>query len=159
MLKKIKIFLILTLGFVPLAFAGAPASVMAADVQSNAQCGADIAAGGDCSAPVSTPDIGDRIATILNILSAVAAVVAVVMLVIAGLRFITSGGNEGAVKGAKNSIIYAVIGIVVIAFAQVIVHFVISNVGAAASSGSTGQCVLEGGRGYHNSVTGDTCTP
>lgn len=69
-----------------------------------------------------------RIRTILNLFSALIGVVAVIMIIYAGFRYVTSAGSEGGVKSAKNAIIYAVIGLVIVALAQVIVHFVITNV-------------------------------
>lgn len=79
-----------------------------------------------CQSDTST--LSDKIKTILNVLSAVIGIVAVIMIIYAGFRYVTSAGSEGGVKSAKNAIIYAVIGLVVVALAQVIVHFVISNV-------------------------------
>ena len=79
-----------------------------------------------CAADQST--LSTKIKTILNVLSAVIALVAVVMIVYAGFRYVSSAGGEAGVKAAKNAIVYAIIGLVVVALAQVIVHFVISNV-------------------------------
>jgi hypothetical protein len=69
-----------------------------------------------------------RIRTLLNVLSAVIGIIAVIMIIYAGFRYVTSAGSEGGVKAAKNAIVYAIIGLVVVALAQVIVHFVIANV-------------------------------
>jgi len=54
--------------------------------------------------------------------------VAVVMIVIAGFRFVASAGNETAVAAARKTIMYAVIGLLVVAVAQAIVHFVLNNI-------------------------------
>jgi len=72
--------------------------------------------------------VGNKVQTFLNILSAAVGLVAVAMIIYAGFRYVTSGGNEAGVKAAKNAIIYAVIGLVVVAIAQLIVHFVIHSV-------------------------------
>jgi hypothetical protein len=53
--------------------------------------------------------------------------VAVVMIIIGGLKYITSGGDSGNVTGAKNTILYAIIGLVIVALAQFIVRFVLSK--------------------------------
>lgn len=63
---------------------------------------------------------------IVNILSIVAGIIAVIMIIIAGIRYITSGGDSNAVGGAKTALIYALIGIAIAALAQVLVHFVLS---------------------------------
>lgn len=104
------------------------AAATIASAQSDIQCGINEAAGGDCSAS-SNPsgDLGTTIKKVLNIISAFAGVIAVIMIMVAGLRMVTSAGNEEGVKKAKGTIIYAVVGLVIVAVAQIIVHFVISN--------------------------------
>lgn len=65
--------------------------------------------------------------TVANIVAAVAGVVAVVVIVISGAKYITSGGDASKVQAAKGTLIGAVIGLVVIALADVIIGFVISK--------------------------------
>ena len=65
--------------------------------------------------------------TIINVLSVIVGVVAVIMIIIGGFRYITSGGKQESVSGAKNTIMYAVIGLIIVALAQVIVRFVLTN--------------------------------
>lgn len=79
-------------------------------------------AGGD-----ATSRINDIIHTIVNLLSAVVGVVAVIMIIVGGFRYITSGGNDTSVTSAKNTILYAIIGLVVVALAQLIVRFTLSK--------------------------------
>jgi hypothetical protein len=50
-------------------------------------------------------------------------------LIYGGFKYITSGGDESGAKSARNTIIYAVVGLVIVALAQFIVKFVINNVG------------------------------
>jgi lysylphosphatidylglycerol synthetase-like protein (DUF2156 family) len=64
---------------------------------------------------------------VVNILSVIVGVVAVIMIIYAGFRYVSSGGREDAVKGAKNTILYAIIGLVIVALAQIIVHFVLAK--------------------------------
>jgi ABC-type Fe3+ transport system permease subunit len=71
------------------------------------------------------------IQTVVNILSVVVGAIAVIMIIYAGFRYVTSGGRDEAVKGAKNTILYAIIGLVIVALAQIIVHFVIAKAGEA----------------------------
>lgn len=65
------------------------------------------------------------LAKIVNIISAIVGVAAVIMIIFGGFKYITSGGDSNNVSGAKNTIIYAIIGLVIVALAQVIVHFVL----------------------------------
>lgn len=72
----------------------------------------------------------DGLLTMIAQLIAVAAgVVAVVMIVLAGFRFITAGGNPDSIGSARNTIIYALIGLAVAASAQILVAFVLSRIG------------------------------
>lgn len=64
---------------------------------------------------------------IINIISVVVGVVAVIMIVFGGLKYITSGGESSNVSSAKNTILYAIIGLVVVALAQFIVRFVLDK--------------------------------
>jgi hypothetical protein len=49
------------------------------------------------------------------------------MIIVAGFRYITSGGKQESVTGAKNTILYAVIGLIIVALAQIIVRFVLNK--------------------------------
>lgn len=75
-----------------------------------------------------TQSINKVIHTIINLLSVVVGLVAVVMIIVGGLRYITSGGSDTSVTGAKNTILYAIIGLIIVALAQILVRFVLSKV-------------------------------
>lgn len=64
---------------------------------------------------------------VTNILLFLVGAVAVIMLVIGGLRYVTSNGDQNAVTGAKNTIMYAIIGIVVAFLAYAAVNFVVAQ--------------------------------
>ena len=65
---------------------------------------------------------------IIDILSVIGGIAAVIMIILSGLKFITSGDNPQEISSAKNMIIYAAIGLIVIASAQVIVRFFLSQI-------------------------------
>jgi len=69
----------------------------------------------------------DSIATIVNILLFLLGAVAVVMIVIGGIRFATSNGDQSAVTSAKNTILYSVIGLIIAILAYAIVNFVLTQ--------------------------------
>jgi hypothetical protein len=73
------------------------------------------------------------IATIINIFSVVVGVVAVIMIIFGGFRYITSGGDSGNVTNAKNTILYAIVGLIIVALAQFIVKFVLNKATAVGS--------------------------
>lgn len=71
-------------------------------------------------------DLGVIIQTIINIILFLVGVVAVIMIIIGGFRYVVSGGDSSATKAAKDTIMYAVIGIIVALIAFAIVNFVLN---------------------------------
>ncbi len=71
---------------------------------------------------------GDRGAfkTITNTVLYIVGVLAVVMLIIGGIRYVVSGGDSKKVTDAKNTILYAIIGLIICFLAYAIVNFVIA---------------------------------
>ncbi len=68
-----------------------------------------------------------------NIALYVIGFISVVMLIWGGLRYIISGGDSKKITDAKNTILYALIGLVVAFLAYAIVNFVLNAIGAAAT--------------------------
>ncbi len=68
--------------------------------------------------------------TVANVLIYLVAAVSVIMLIVGGLRYVLSGGESSAVKGAKDTILYAIIGIVVAILAYALVSFVVTRLTA-----------------------------
>ena len=54
--------------------------------------------------------------------------VSVLVIIIGGIRYVTSGGEQAGITAAKNTILYAVVGLVIAILAYSIVHFVISAI-------------------------------
>ena len=73
---------------------------------------------------------------VTDVLLFLAGAVAVIVLIIGGIRYVISSGDSGQVQSAKNTILYAVIGLIVVIMAYAIVNFVINqfqgNGGSAA---------------------------
>lgn len=63
---------------------------------------------------------------ITNTILYIVGIVAVIMLIIGGIRYVTSGGDSKKVTDAKNTVLYAIIGLVIAFLAYAIVNFVIS---------------------------------
>jgi len=102
-----------------------------ADINSNLGCGANLSVDLDsCDSDTSggTDKINDIVVLIINIFSIVVGIVAVIMIIVGGFKYITSGGDSGNITSAKNTIIYALIGLVVVALAQFLVQFVLNKV-------------------------------
>lgn len=68
---------------------------------------------------------------ITNTILYIVGIVAVIMLIVGGIRYITSGGDAKKVTDAKNTILYAIIGLVIALLAFAIVNFVIGVLPAA----------------------------
>lgn len=65
---------------------------------------------------------------ILNAVILVSSIVSVIFIVIGGFNYMTSSGDAAKIKKAKDTILYACIGLAVCALAFAIVNFVIANI-------------------------------
>lgn len=118
----------LALLLMPVALVAAPAYAQP-NIEEGLCEGANLQVGNDdCDTDDPEGTVNDIITSVINIFSLVVGVVSVIMIIIGGLKYITSGGDSGNVSGAKNTILYAIIGLVVVALAQVIVRFVLTRV-------------------------------
>jgi hypothetical protein len=122
------------LGLAPAAaLAPAPAYAVQSDIGECLSQGSDLDAtlsdGCDPAAPgEGTRTISDIVTLVVNIFSIIVGIVAVIMIIWGGFKYITSGGDSGNITSAKNTIIYAIIGLVIVALAQFIVQFVLEQV-------------------------------
>ena|SRR5581483_1879866 len=115
---------------VPIAL---PAVAHAADINNclSQGSGLSITSGQTCqptTTSTGTSKINNLITTIVNIFSAVVGIISVIMIIVGGFQYITSGGDTGKVGTAKTTIIYAIVGLIVVAFAQFLVQFVLNKV-------------------------------
>ncbi len=60
-------------------------------------------------------------------------IISVVMLIWGGLRYILSGGDSKKITDAKNTILYAIIGLIIALLAYAIVNFVLNTLGLPAA--------------------------
>lgn len=97
----------------------------------DAACDGIALTGSNCNGPGARGQINDLIKDVVNILSVIIGVIAVVMIMIGGLKYIMSNGDPAQTATAKNTILYAIVGLVVVAMAQIIVKFVLTKVNTA----------------------------
>jgi cytochrome bd-type quinol oxidase subunit 2 len=119
---------VLSLAIIPVA---APVMVYAdASIQDNLKCGTTFTTDSatTCNTDAGAKTVNDTIVKVINFFSALVGIVSVIMIIYGGFKYISSGGDSGNVQSAKNTIIYAVIGLVVVAMAQFIVQFVLNKV-------------------------------
>lgn len=133
MVQKIK-SLIMKMSILSLMFA--PALVPAvANAQPNPQgslCGGaselQFGSTSDCADTGDAEEtVNSLVTTIINIFSVVVGIVAVIMIIYGGFKYITSGGDSGNITGAKNTILFAIVGLIIVAMAQIIVRFVLAR--------------------------------
>lgn len=87
-----------------------------------------------CASSNNGSSVGGLIKTVISVLSYIIGVAAVIMVVIGGIKYMTSGGDSGAIGSAKKTITYALIGLVIAALAQVMVRFVFKSTVAPQKS-------------------------
>jgi uncharacterized membrane protein len=137
MIKKIKSLLIVATTMTTLFMPGAAGMALAAGcdgIQNSINSGANAALQGqsDTCTVTTTNTSSQTLATlahtVVNLFSLIVGIVAVIMIIYGGFRYITSGGESGAVGNAKNTLIYAIVGLIIVALAQLIVHFILNAI-------------------------------
>lgn len=136
MLKKIKNALLSVGLFSLIAVPVLAPAIAYADITSDLCSGSSFntSGNGTCNQDANNgAGIDTILKKVIQIFSIVVGFVAVVMIIVGGIKYITSGGNDSNVAGAKNTIIYAVIGLIIVALSQVLVHYVLNNVSNATN--------------------------
>lgn len=75
--------------------------------------------------------------TISNVMLFLVGAISVIMIVVGGLRYVISGGNTTNVGAAKNTILYAIVGLIISLLAYAIINFVIGSFVPGAEYGGT----------------------
>ncbi|HEX8390080.1 MAG TPA: pilin [Candidatus Saccharimonadales bacterium] len=74
---------------------------------------------------IPTAELNDaQFTSLFNGVLAVAGMTAIIFIILGGLKYTTSEGNPGELQKAKDMIVYALVGLVVVIFAFTIVQFV-----------------------------------
>lgn len=116
---------VLGVSFVTPAIAGAACDSTQGGANLSLKNGADCAQGEGQQSSLFGD--GGIFTTIVNILLFLIGAIAVIMLIVGGIRYVISGGDANQVTAAKNTILYAVVGIVVAILAYAAVNFVIGS--------------------------------
>ncbi len=97
----------------------------------SAGVGGGASAGLDCAKGEDVPDQlfgeGSIFTTVVNVMLFIIGAISVIMLIFGGIRYTTSAGNAAAVTAAKNTIMYAIIGLVVAFLAFAVVNWVLGQ--------------------------------
>ena len=73
-------------------------------------------------------ELEGNVINIINGIIAVLGLICVVVIILGGVQYMTSSGDSGKVKKAKDTILYGIIGLVICVLAFAIVNFVIVNI-------------------------------
>ena len=121
MLAAVAVFSILTL-------TGLLSGHALAQVNVFPQCGDGTVDSQVCSGGGKLFGAGSIWNKILNAVTFVAGGIAVLMIIIGGLRYTLSSGDAGSAASAKNTVIYALVGLVLSVMANALVNFVLANI-------------------------------
>ena len=135
MIKKLKELALLIATLTVVAVPVAVPSMVAADTVTDSLCQGvtSVTGGGGCSAQSDNSGLNKILTLVINIFSFIVGFVAVLMIIIGGFKYITSGGDSNNISSAKNTLIYALVGLVIVVLAQVLVRFVINRTLTATS--------------------------
>ena len=132
-MKKVSVILASLLALPVMAFGVTTLMADSASAQLNLESGINSAKG--TGAPDNVTEDDGLIKKVVNLLLWAIGIVSVIMIIIGGIRYATSNGDSTQVTAAKNTIMYAVIGLVIAIFAYAIVNFVLfqtAGIGASA---------------------------
>lgn len=110
------------------AYLWSPLAALAATPKQQLCEGVKSAGGGDCNSNELFGSNG-LFKNIANTLIFIVGAVSVLMIIIGGLRYVLSAGDASGVKSAKDTVLYAVVGVIVAILAFAIVNFVIGRIG------------------------------
>lgn len=129
-MKKVSVILASLLALPVIAFGVTTLTADSASAQLDLESGINSAKG--TGAPDNVTEDDGLIKKVVNLLLWAIGIVSVIMIIIGGIRYATSNGDSNNVTAAKNTIMYAVIGLVIAIFAYAIVNFVLTQIGVGS---------------------------
>lgn len=108
-------------------FTNSANAISASDICNDPDLPPEMLQASGCSVDAGIPDLNEVITGIINGVIAITGTVAVIFIVVGGVNFMTSSGDAQKVQKARNTIMYACIGLAICALAFVIVNFVIAR--------------------------------
>lgn len=121
--QRIKHITLSALMVMATAFAVVPAQPAFAAVNPADEIGKGVTSAG--GGGVGKNALGDNLKIVVNVLLFALGAISVIMIVIGGIRYSLSAGDQSAITAAKNTILYAVVGLVVALLAYAIVNWVL----------------------------------
>jgi cytochrome bd-type quinol oxidase subunit 2 len=133
-MKRLKLFLasLVTVLGAGLVVAPVMAPVSAATSGNSINCGTDVnnldLTKTDCPVDANAADtVNTTVKTVIRVFQVVVGLISVFMIIYGGFKYVISGGGSDSVKNAKNTILYAILGLVIVLIAEGIVQFVLKR--------------------------------
>ncbi|HET7672947.1 MAG TPA: pilin [Candidatus Saccharimonadales bacterium] len=130
-LKNIALLTVLSLGLA-LPFFGGSAHALYSGAKDEACVTVGVGDGsGHCDQDklkTSSQGLGGTVDKVINLLTIIVGLICVIMIIISGIRFVTAAGDSNQITSARNTFIYALVGLIIVGFAQIIVKLVLTKI-------------------------------
>jgi hypothetical protein len=108
-------------------FLYSPSPAVAQTIDENKESACKVLGNADCTADSPDEEFDTIWDSAINLISFIAGAIAVLMIIIGGLRYVLSAGDANGTAGAKNTIIYAIVGLIIVIVARSIILFVLTR--------------------------------
>ena len=119
--------IIASMAVIALGTMGAPVLADECDTSSGLSGGLECTENDDM--PKSLTGDNGIVTTVINTMLFIVGILSVIMIIYAGIRYVTAHGDKGQVEGAKNTLIYAIVGLIVSIVAYALVNWVVGLIG------------------------------
>ncbi len=94
-----------------------PAQAALFNASKNEACkGANLSSSNSkCDSAGAADKVSTTLKRIIDLLTVIVGIAVVIVIIVSGLKLITSGGDSNAITSARNGIIYALIGLIIVA--------------------------------------------
>lgn len=123
-MKKKIIYLLSVIGLIGVFLTPATALAAPVNVFPGGSCQGNTKV---CGSSGTTSSLFTIIKNVINVLLLAAGIIAVIMIIIGGINYTISSGDNAKVASAKNTVLYAIIGLIVASLSFAVVNFIISN--------------------------------
>lgn len=123
--KLTTVVAVLLWGFAPALVGAMPESAELFAASTSSKVNEGITAVGGTT---SGTELQGLIKNVIGVLLFIAGAVAVIMIIVGGIKYVTSNGDQAHIKSAKDTIMYSIIGLVAAILAFAIVGFVTANI-------------------------------
>lgn len=129
-MKKISYLLFSTLTVLSFLFVPVPVAYAAStsDVFTEACAANPDGVGCEAGKPATGSGVFAIIKNVIQVMLTIGGIIAVIMIIVGGIQYVTSNGEQSHVKSAKDTILYAIVGLVVTIVAYSVVYYVTKSI-------------------------------